>query len=304
MTADTALPPTGSIGDPSDAVDRRTKRTFGGIARIALNQGVIVLLLVLLLILTLIPIVNMLTMSLKDNGQIFARFWAMPNPYRWQNYRSGWEAMSQYILNSLVSSLTSVLGVAFLASISGYVFARHNFPGKEFLYLVILSLMMIPGMLTLIPSFVLVSDMGLVDTRWAMILPWTSGGQVFAILVCRGFFSTLPEELFDAGRIDGCHEFHLYWRIAMPLSWPIMVTISIMHLVSTYNDFLWPLLVISSPEIQVVSVGLREFTSQFGITDWGPRMAAYTVATVPLVLLFLFGMRYYIQGITSGAIKA
>jgi multiple sugar transport system permease protein len=290
--------------DASTHIDRRTKRSLAAMGQTILGQGILVLLLLILLALTLIPIVNMLTMSLKDNGQIFARFWAWPNPYRWQNYAYGWEAMRNYILNSLVSSVTSVAGVAFLASISGYVFARHSFPGREVLYLVILSLMMIPGMLTLIPSFVLVSDMGLVDTRLALILPWTSGGQVFAILVCRGFFSTLPQELFDAGKIDGCYEFHLYSRIALPLSWPIMVTISIMHLVGTYNDFLWPLLVISSPEIQVVSVGLREFTSQFGLTDWGPRMAAYTVATIPLVILFLFGMRYYIQGITSGAIKA
>ena len=291
-------------GRDPDRAGRRTRRSASAIARIVSQQGILILILIVLLILTLIPIINMLTMSLKDNGQICARFWAWPNPYRWQNYRSGWEAMKTYIFNSLITSITSVIGVAFLASISGYVFARHSFPGKEVLYLVILSLLMIPGMLTLIPSFVLVSDMGLVDSRWALVLPWTAGGQVFAILVCRGFFSTLPQELFDAGKIDGCHDFNLYWRIALPLSWPIMVTISIMHLVGTYNDFLWPLLVISSPEVQVVSVGLREFTSQFGITDWGPRMAAYTVATIPLVILFMFGMRYYIQGITSGAIKA
>lgn len=283
---------------------RHTRRSGVEIVKLAAGQSVLMLLLLTLLILTMIPIFNMLTMSLKDNGQIFARFWAVPNPYRWQNYQAGWAAMKNYIYNSVFSSLSSVLGVAFLASISGYVFARHRFPGKEFLYLVVLSLMMIPGMLTLIPSFVLVNDLGLVNSRWALILPWTSGGQVFAILVCRGFFSTLPQELFDAAKIDGCNEFNLYWKIALPLSWPIMVTISIMHLVSTYNDFLWPLLVISNPQIQVVSVGLREFTSQFGITDWGPRMAAYTVATIPLVILFLFGMRYYIQGITSGAIKA
>jgi ABC-type glycerol-3-phosphate transport system permease component len=285
-------------------VDRRVRKSTAALARIGLQQGTLIFLLVLLLLLTLVPILNMLTMSLKDNGQIFARFWAFPNPYRWQNYTTGWLAMRDYIFNSLVAAISSVLSVALLASISGYVFARHEFPGKEFLYMVILSLMMIPGMLTLIPSFVLITDLGLVDTRWALILPWTSGGQVFGILVCRGFFSTLPQELFDAGKMDGCHEFDLYWRMALPLSWPIVVTISIMHLVGTYNDFLWPLLVISSPEIQVVSVGLREFTSQFGIIDWGPRMAAYTVATIPLILLFLFGMRYYIRGLTSGAIKA
>jgi ABC-type glycerol-3-phosphate transport system permease component len=285
-------------------VGRRVRKSAATLARIGLQQGFLMGALLILLLLTLIPIINMLTMSVKDNGQIFARFWALPSPYRWQNYVTGWLAMRHYIFNSLMAAITSVLSVALLASISGYVFARHDFPGKEILYMVILSLMMIPGMLTLIPSFVLVTDLGLVDTRWALILPWTSGGQVFGILVCRGFFSTLPQELFDAGKMDGCHELDLYWRMALPLSWPIIVTISIMHLVGTYNDFLWPLLVISSPTIQVVSVGLREFTSQFGIIDWGPRMAAYTVATIPLILLFLFGMRYYIRGLTSGAIKA
>jgi ABC-type glycerol-3-phosphate transport system permease component len=123
-------------------------------------------------------------------------------------------------------------------------------------------------------------------------------------LLCRTFFSTLPQELFDSGRIDGATEFQLYYRIAVPLSWPIIVTVAIMHLVGTYNDFIWPLLTISNSDIQVVSVGLTQFTSQYGITDWGPRMAAYTVATIPLLILFMFGMRYYIRGITSGAVKA
>lgn len=281
-----------------------TIRSWRARAPIVAGQAIIILVLAVLLIATMVPIVNMLVMSLKDNGQIFARFWAAPNPYRWANYSSGWAAMSRYIVNSLVASLTAMVGIIFLSSIGGYVFARHQFPGKDFLYLVIISLMMVPGMLTLIPRFVLVTELGLVDTRWVLILPWMSGGQVFGILVCRGFFSTIPEELFEAARIDGCQEFGLYWRIAVPLSWPIMVTIAIMNLVGTYNDFLWPLLTISSPGTQVVSVGLREFTSQYGITDWGPRMAAYVIATIPLVALFAFGMRYYIQGITSGAIKA
>ncbi|NLV73707.1 MAG: carbohydrate ABC transporter permease [Chloroflexi bacterium] len=269
----------------------------------AIGQGVILLVLAILLALTMVPIVNMLTMSLKDNGQIFARFWAAPNPYRWRNYAKAWEVMRGYIANSLLVSISAMFGVVFLASISGYVFARHRFPGKNFLYLLILALMMIPGMLTLIPSFMLINDLGLIDTRWALILPWISGGQVFGILICRGFFGGLPEELFEAARMDGAREFGLYWKIAVPLSWPIMVTLAIMNLVGTYNDFLWPLLVLTSTSKQVVSVGLREF-NQSGMTDWGPRMAAYTIATVPLLLLFAFGMRYYIQGITSGAIKA
>lgn len=146
-------------------------------------------------------------------------------------------------------------------------------------------------------------DLGLLNTPWALILPWTAGGQVFGILLCRTFFATLPQELFDSAKIDGASEIDLYARIALPLSWPIIVTLAIMHLVATYNDFIWPLLTISSPKLQVVTVGLTQFTSQYGITDWGPRMAAYVLAALPLVVLFTFGMRYYVQGLTSGALK-
>lgn len=268
------------------------------------EQSVIIGILLILLILTLVPIVLMIVFSLKDNGQIYGRFWALPNPVRWQNYIDGFTVMWRYIANTLLSSLTSVFAVVLLASLSGYVFARHRFPFKEPIYLIILALLMIPGVLTLIPAFILVKELGLLNTPWVLILPWTAGGQVFGILLCRSFFATLPQELFDAGRIDGASEFALYSRIALPLSWPILVTLAIMHLISTYNDFIWPLITVTSSEVQVVSVGLTQFTSQFGVTDWGPRMAAYTVATLPLVILFVFGMRYYVRGITSGAIKA
>ena len=268
------------------------------------SQGTILGALLVILLLTLIPIILMVFLGMKDNGQIYGRFWALPNPIRWQNFPAGYEAMAVYIRNSLLDSIASVAGVGFLASLSGYVFARHRFPFKEPIYLAILALLMIPGILTLIPAFVLVKQLGLINTPWALILPWTAGGQVFGILLCRTFFANLPQELFDSGKIDGANEFQLYGLIAVPLSWPIIVTVAIMHLVATYNDFIWPLLTISRTEVQVVSVGLTQFTSQFGITDFGPQMAAYTIATLPLVILFIFGMRYYIRGITSGAVKA
>ncbi len=273
-------------------------------SRELIEQSLIIGALLVLLVLTLVPIVLMLVFSLKDNGQIYGRFWSLPNPVRWHNYYDGFIVMWRYIVNTLISSLSSVAAVVILSSLSGYVFARHRFPFKESIYLIILALLMIPGVLTLIPAFILVKELGLLNTPWVLILPWTAGGQVFGILLCRSFFATLPQELFDAGRIDGASEFALYWRIALPLSWPILVTLAIMHLIGTYNDFIWPLITVTSSSVQVVSVGLTQFTSQFGVTDWGPRMAAYTVATIPLVVLFVFGMRYYVRGITSGAIKA
>ena len=272
------------------------RRTWIGQTALLVALGVI-------LFLSFITIILMMFLSLKDNGQIYGRFWNLPDPVRWENYTEGWDRMRRSIINSLVYSLASVAGVVFLSSLSGYVFARHRFPGKEAIYVLILALLMVPGVLTLIPAFVLVRDLGLINTPWALILPWTAGGQVFGILLCRSFFATLPQELFDAAKVDGAGEIECYWRIALPLSWPILVTLAIMHLVSTYNDFIWPLLTISDPKAQVVTVALTQFTTEFGVIAWGPRMAAYVIASLPLVVLFTFGMRFYVRGLTSGALK-
>jgi ABC-type glycerol-3-phosphate transport system permease component len=271
--------------------------------RNVLAQTILVTTLLGILVLSFVTIALMIFLSLKDNGQIYGRFWSLPDPAKWENYHNGWITMRRYIFNSLAYSLASVVGVVFLSSLGGYVFARHRFPGKEAIYVCILALLMVPGVLTLIPAFVLVRQLGLINTPWALILPWTAGGQIFGILLCRSFFATLPTELFDAAKVDGASEFQQYTRIALPLSWPIMVTLAIMHLVGSYNDFIWPLLTISDQNIQVVTVGLTQFRNEFGTVNWGPRMAAYAVSSIPLVILFSFGMRFYVRGLTSGAVK-
>ena len=268
------------------------------------HQVLITVLLLLLLLLTMVPVIFMLITSLKNRGQIFTQFWALPRPPLWENYELGWNGMRAYIVNSLLYGTASVLAVVLLSSLSGYVFARHRFPGKEVIYVAILSRLMIPGVLTLIPSFVLVRQLGILDTPWALILPWTAGGQVFGILLCRSFFATLPQELFEAAKIDGAPELSLYWQVALPLSLPILVTLAIMHFVGTYNDFQWPLITITDPAKQVVGVGLRQFVNQWGVADIGGQMAGYAVAVIPLLILFTFGMKYYIQGVTAGALKA
>ncbi len=289
--------------NPPAAVTANTRTRSRSRLKAAVGQSMLIVVLVVILLLSFVTIALMLFLSLKDNGQIYGRFWSLPDPVRWENYQDGWLSMRRYIFNTLLYSLASVAGVVFLSSISGYVFARHRFPGKELIYVVILALLMVPGVLTLIPAFVLVRELGLINTPWALILPWTAGGQIFGILLCRSFFSSLPEELFDAGKVDGASEFEQYFRIALPLSWPIMVTLAIMHLVATYNDFIWPLLTISDQSIQVVTVGLTQFRNEFGTVNWGPRMAAYAVSSMPLVLLFAFGMKFYVRGLTSGAVK-
>ncbi len=268
------------------------------------RQLVMYLALAVLLILTYVPLIYLAILSLKDNGQIYGRFWSWPHPVRWANFSYGAQAIWRPMLNSILTSTTSTVGTLIFASLSGYVFARHRFPGKEFLYTAILALLMIPPILTLIPAYVLIYNFRLQNTYWALILPWMSGGQVFALLLCRSFFATLPEEFFDAARIDGASELAVFLRIAAPLSVPILVTVAVVRLVTTYNQFMWPLVVISSPSRQVVAVALTQFTSDMGITDLGPQMAAYILAAVPLIVLFSLGMKQYVQGITAGGLKA
>ena len=267
-------------------------------------QGALYLTLVVFLVLTFVPLAIMVTMSFRNNGQIYANFWGLPDPWLFSNYVQGFTSVIRYAVNSIADSLASVALIVVLSSLSGYVFARHRFPGKEVLYLLILGLLMIPGILTLIPAFVLTHQLGIWNTPLALILPWTAGGQVLGIFLCRSFIASLPEELFEAGRIDGAGEFQLWYKVAVPLSWPILMTIAILSMVNNYNDFIWPLLVVSSDSLQVISVGLTQFTTAHGVTDYGPQMAAYVVASIPLLIVFLFGMKYFIQGITSGAIKA
>lgn len=274
------------------------------ILRLTGGQFLLYSVLLILLLVTFIPIVYLIALSLKDNGQIYGRFWSMPDPYRWENFALGSLAIWRAVLNSILTSGTSTAATVVLASLSGYVFARHRFPGKESIYTGILALLMIPPILTLIPAYVLILNMGLENTYWALILPWTSGGQVFALLLCRSFFATLPEEFFDAARIDGASELQSFAQIAVPLSAPILVTVAVVRLVTTYNQFMWPLVVISSPKRQVVAVALTQFTSEIGVTDLGPQMAGYILASIPLIVLFSFGMRHYVRGLTAGGLKA
>ena len=137
-----------------------------------------------------------------------------------------------------------------------------------------------------------------------LILPWMAADLPFGILLCRGFFATIAEELFEAGRLDGANEWQLFSAIAVPLSLPILVTLGIVHTFRSYNDYIWPLITISSSDLQVVTVALTSFNAGYGIINYGPRFAGYLLSAVPLLVMFLLGMRYFIRGLTAGALKA
>ena len=187
---------------------------------------------------------------------------------------------------------------------SGYVFARLEFPMKNFLFMMMLALMMIPGVLTLTPSYKLIQRLGLKNSWFALWLPWASGGQVMGMYLCRTFISSQPASLFESARIDGATEFKAFFYIAVPLAKPILATLVVMNMIGLYGDFIWPLLVIESNTKQVISVAIQTYSSSTGMTDYGAMIAGFVMATVPLVVMFSFSSRLYIEGITSGAVKA
>ncbi|HPO13514.1 MAG TPA: carbohydrate ABC transporter permease [Candidatus Hydrogenedentes bacterium] len=220
------------------------------------------------------------------------------------NYQRAWKIIRPYIINSLVVSGSTAAAVLFLASLTAFVLSRYRFFGSRFCYLFIISVMMFPAVLTLVPSYLLLRTFGMLNSYWAMIIPYTAGGLAFAIFILKGFFDGLPEDLFEAARIDGAGHFQSYRHIVLPLSKPILSVVLIMNLLGTWNEFMWPFIVNSEGKYHVIASALYVLSASTFITDLTALFAAYMLASLPLLILFIFATRPFIQGVTSGAFKA
>jgi ABC-type glycerol-3-phosphate transport system permease component len=252
---------------------------------------------------SLYPVLFILITSTKSLGQFYSDFWFPQWPFHLSNYSQAWHAVSGYMLNSVVVTTASTVGVVALSCLAAYAFARFEFPGRELFYYLVIFLLMVPAVLTLVPSFLLVRDLGLLNTRWALILPYIATGQVLGIFILRQFFAGLPEELFEAARVDGATELRVFWRIGVPLVRPTLVTVAILQVLTVWNDYLWPFVVTRDPSVQTLVVGLVRFQGRF-YTNWGTLMAGYVIAALPLLVLFAIAMRSFIGGLTQGGLKA
>ncbi len=259
--------------------------------------------LIALLVLSYVPMFLMLFLSSKTNWEIYNDFFGLPRTFIWSNYANGFNYLVGNMANTLFVILCAVAVVLVLSAVNGYVFGTIDFPGKNLLYTLILVLMMIPGSLSLAANYSLIIDYGLLDTRYAVIFPWISGGLVIGTILARNMVEGLPKELYEAGKIEGAGHFHLLVSITVPLIKPILSTIAIMKIVDYYNDFTWPLLVISENKKQLVTVILRVFTSVYAASGMGIVYAGYVIASIPLLILFSFASRLYMEGMTAGAVK-
>ena len=254
------------------------------------------------LLLTFFPLIFALQTSFKSFPQLLNQFWLPAWPLHLENYVIAWNEINRFILNSVFISGTSVLGILLCASLAAYAFARIDFFLRNVFYYVVIVLLMIPGVLTLIGRFLLITRLGLMDTYWGLILPYISGGLAFAVFLLTGFFADLPEDLFEAARIDGAVERQTYWHIALPLSKPIMSVVGLLSFLGIWGDYVWPLLVLRDKSKFTLILGLANFTGASSVM-YGPLTAGYVLGSIPTAILILLMMRTFAGSALAGAIK-
>lgn len=259
---------------------------------------------ILFAVMFIFPTVWMVSSSFKDLAQIYQVpvVW-IPQPLAWENYGNALEAMpfDRYVINSLLIVALTTIGTAFSSALVAYGFARFRAPGRDFLFLLVLSTMMLPYAVTLIPHFIMFSAVQWTNTYLPLTIP-TYFGNPFFIFLLRQFFMTLPRELDEAAKMDGCSAWGIFWRIIVPLSKPALVTVIVFTAIWTWNDYLGPLVYLSSKDMYTVAVGLSFFQGEH-TTDWGMLMAASVMATIPALAVFLFAQRYFVQGIATSGLK-
>jgi ABC-type glycerol-3-phosphate transport system permease component len=263
------------------------------------------LFLTLLTVLGLGPYVFMLTISLKDDTQFLRSYWAPSLPFHFENYARAWEQIRGYLFNSIFVAGVTTLAVIALGSVTAYVLSRREVPGRNLLYGLISALLMVPAIGSLIPLFVFMHDLHLLNTYWVLILPYTASGIVFSTFLMKSFIEQIPEELFEAARLDGANGMQIYLRLVMPLSGPIIGTITMITLINVWNDYFWPLLTITNDHLRTATIGVAFFQGQYQ-TEWGPLFAGYFLTSLPLLIVFTLASRYFIAGIqgsSGGGVK-
>ncbi len=250
------------------------------------------------------PLIWQTGVSFKPTGELESSSWLPENPTL-DNYRLTFTRIpfGRMMLNSVFVAAYITFLTMLTSTMAGYAFARLNFPGRDKLFMGYLATMMVPGAVTMIPLFVLVSWMGLRNNYLGVILP--AAFSVYGTFMMRQFFMGIPTDLEDAARIDGCSPLRIYWHIILPLSKPAVATLATLTFISAWNSFLWPLLMLDDAKMMTLPVGLSLFqdsTRTMG-TDWGALMAAASVVMLPIIIIFVFNQQYFVRGIRMGAIK-
>jgi ABC-type glycerol-3-phosphate transport system permease component len=249
------------------------------------------------------PILWMVSTSLKSLNQVFALpiQW-LPRPPEWSNYPEAWNQFpfGRYFANSFIVSLSVTVLNVVLAGMAGYSLAKYRYFGQRALFIAVLSTLMLPIEVLMVPTFIIVKNLGWLNTYQGLIIPVVA--DAFGIFLMRQFMLSLPDSLVEAARIDGAGELGTYFRIVVPLTWPAVLTLAIFTWRETWDAFVWPYLIITDDALRTIPIGLQRFQEQY-VTTYNSVMAVSTIAMVPMILLFFFFQRAFIRGIALSGLK-
>lgn len=255
-------------------------------------------------IVTIYPLIWMLMGSLKSSEEFYANAWALPTRPSWSNYEEAWTVskLGLAFLNSAwVTTVTTVI-LVLMSAMAAYAFARFQFPLKQFWFWTFLISMMVPTAVLIIPTFIVVKQFGMLDTLNSLILTYTAGGIAFGIFLMRAYFWGIPRELEEAALLDGASRFRVFWQIVLPLARPGLATLVIWHGLGSWNDFFVASILVRSPETRTWPLAIVAFVFERS-TSWELMFAALSMATVPIIVLYIFTQRQFIQGLAAGAVK-
>ncbi|OKI91252.1 ABC transporter permease [Streptomyces sp. CB02058] len=252
-------------------------------------------------IVTVFPFYAMVVLSLKPSAAVEFPGSLVPWPLTGEAYDTVMSAQDvpRWLVNTLVYSVVSVVGVLLLASLAGYAFAKKRFPGRETMFWSFLSMVMVPYHVTMIPTFAMIAKLGGVDTYWGLIVPTLANAQ--AVFLMRQFIQGLPDELFEAARLDGCNEWQIFYRIVLPLLKPILATLGVFVFLWHWNDFLWPLVIGQSTDMRTLTVGIASLQQQN--VPLNVVLSGSVIAFVPIFAAYMVGQRYFTEGVTASGIK-
>ncbi|KQL48316.1 sugar ABC transporter permease [Brevibacillus choshinensis] len=258
----------------------------------------------LFMLVALYPIALMIASSFKTNMEIFANPLSLPSSFHFETYQKLWEAVpfADFLWNSIFVSGMSVLMITVFSAMAAFYLARFSFKWTAALYFFFLLGLMIPIKLGIVPLFILMKNLGLLNSLWSLILIYTASGIPIAVFILTGFFRTLPVELEEAARIDGCSNFQVFWRVLLPLIRPALATVVIINFIHAWNDFFFPLIFIQKETLKTIPVGMMVLFGEYE-TDWSLLFAGLTLSALPMIGVFLLASRQFMEGLTAGAVK-
>ncbi|MGR6338405.1 carbohydrate ABC transporter permease [Priestia megaterium] len=249
------------------------------------------------------PLLWMIISSFKSTEEIFTHSWSMPHTWLIENYVTAWKSgISSYFLNSVIVTGASCFLTVLVSALGAYGLSRFEFQGKAFVLIICLGGLMLSPQVSLIPLYSIIQKLGIYNTHLALILPYVAYRIPLTILLIRAYFLSIPKELEEAARLDGCTSLGILFRIFIPMSTPILLTTTILTAYYTWNEFMFAIIFIDDDSLRTIPAGLMQFRDALQ-TDWGVLLAGLTISAAPIVMLFLFMQKYFIRGIANGSVK-